>query len=319
MFITKLMQYGQLNFDEISGKPLSGDRSWENCHRAFLKYRGKAIDGETMEYLCLHLSWYLASWGMLRNSFLRRYSHKIHEPVIRLIYDPEWDDLWDLDFARVSEKKYADAVLKLSQALNDIYGKLPDNTDQSITDTLQTKILLGTLGCVPAFDTYLKSALKNAPDGAGLGSTRYTAETLTALGAFYAAHKSEFEGKQREWNNFIKRERQAEEQIEYPSAKVLDMCLFQYGFFADWVAHHARAFLEKKGKKLDARKIECRKNVALLRAICLTYLLGDGAVDTAGMSPTDLTLLSDGVKDLDATLQTLVKQKKHQNFKKYME
>lgn len=319
MFLTKLTQYGQMNFDEISGKPLSGDRSWENCHRAFLKYRGRTLDNEAMEYLCLQLSWYLASWGMLRNSFLRHYSHKIHESAIRLVYDPEWNGLWDLDFARVSEKRYADAVLRLSQALNGIYGELPENTDQSITDTLQTKILLGTLGCVPAFDTYLKSALKNAPDGTGLGSTGYTLETLIALGRFYAAHRSVFDGLRGKWNASIRRERPMEEQIEYPSAKTLDMCLFQYGFFADWVGHHARVFFEKKGRKLDGRKIECRENMALLRAICLTYLLGDGTPDTVGMPPTDLALLREGVKDLDATLQTLVEQKKYRNFRKYME
>ena len=94
--------------------------SWEYCHEAFRLNRRPQIDA-TIDYLCLHLAWYLASWGMLRNSFLMQKDYKIHADVVRLIYQPEWDDLWDLSPEKLSQEYYADRIMKLSESITEAY------------------------------------------------------------------------------------------------------------------------------------------------------------------------------------------------------
>ena len=42
--------------------------SWEHCYSEFLNARNrKEYSDDDIDYLCLHLSVYLASWGMYRN------------------------------------------------------------------------------------------------------------------------------------------------------------------------------------------------------------------------------------------------------------
>ena len=76
-------------YDSMEDDPHHRYLAWEYCHEAFRLNRRPQIDA-TIDYLCLHLAWYLASWGMLRNSFLMQKDYKIHADVVRLIYQPEW-------------------------------------------------------------------------------------------------------------------------------------------------------------------------------------------------------------------------------------
>ena len=66
-------------------------KSWEHCYNAFKKYRK---DESKTELLCLHLSCYLASWGMLRNSELMNYDYFVHKPFIEEISKPKYDELY---------------------------------------------------------------------------------------------------------------------------------------------------------------------------------------------------------------------------------
>lgn len=50
-------------------------RSWEHCYNAF--HDNRHLPDKT-EFLSLHLAWYLASWGMLRNSFLMERDYLVH-------------------------------------------------------------------------------------------------------------------------------------------------------------------------------------------------------------------------------------------------
>jgi hypothetical protein len=60
-------------------------RSWEHCYTAFCKLHN---DPEKIDLLCLHLSCYLLSWGMFRNSFLRNFDFLVHKTaVIELTID----------------------------------------------------------------------------------------------------------------------------------------------------------------------------------------------------------------------------------------
>ena len=106
--------------------------------------------------------------------------------------------------------------MKLSESITEAYVASGAGVP---TDTLLTKILLGTVGCVPAYDRYFKKALADT----GAASQVFSAKSIRTLGNLYLAHKDEFE----------KLRKHCGSRIEYPAAKILDMCFFEYGFQRD--------------------------------------------------------------------------------------
>lgn len=213
--LAEAIQAGYECYDSMKDDPHHRYLSWEYCHEAFRLNRRPQIDA-TIDYLCLHLAWYLASWGMLRNSFLMQKDYKIHADVVRLIYQPEWDDLWDLSPEKLSQEYYADRIMKLSESITEAYVASGAGIP---TDTLLTKILLGTVGCVPAYDRYFKKALADT----GAAPQVFSAKSIRTLGNLYLDHEDEFE----------KLRKHCGSRIEYPVAKILDMCFFEYGFQRD--------------------------------------------------------------------------------------
>lgn len=213
--LAEAIQAGYECYDSMKDDPHHRYLSWEYCHEAFRLNRRPQIDA-TIDYLCLHLAWYLASWGMLRNSFLMQKDYKIHADVVRLIYQPEWDDLWDLSPEKFSQEYYADRIMKLSESITEAYVASGAGIP---TDTLLTKILLGTVGCVPAYDRYFKKALADT----GAAPQVFSAKSIRTLGNLYLDYEDEFE----------KLRKHCGSRIEYPAAKILDMCFFEYGFQRD--------------------------------------------------------------------------------------
>ena len=213
--LAEAIQAGYECYDSMKDDPHHRYLSWEYCHEAFRLNRRPQIDA-TIDYLCLHLAWYLASWGMLRNSFLMQKDYKIHADVVRLIYQPEWDDLWDLSPEKLSQEYYADRIMKLSESITEAYVASGAGIP---TDTLLTKILLGTVGCVPAYDRYFKKALADT----GAAPQVFSAKSIRTRGNLYLDHEDEFE----------KLRKHCGSRIEYPAAKILDMCFFEYGFQRD--------------------------------------------------------------------------------------
>lgn len=213
--LAEAIQAGYECYDSMKDDPHHRYLSWEYCHEAFRLNRRPQIDA-TIDYLCLHLAWYLASWGMLRNSFLMQKDYKIHADVVRLIYQPEWDDLLDLSPEKLSQEYYADRIMKLSESITESYVASGAGIP---TETLLTKILLGTVGCVPAYDRYFKKALADT----GAAPQAFSAKSIRTLGNLYLDHEDEFE----------KLRKHCGSRIEYPAAKILDMCFFEYGFQRD--------------------------------------------------------------------------------------
>lgn len=169
-----------------------------------------------LAFLCLHLAWYLASWGMLRNSFLMQKDYKIHAAVVTLVYQPEWEMLWDISADKLAQEWYANRIMQLCEAITEAYVASGAGIP---TETLLTKILLGTIGCVPAYDRYFKKALSLT----GAAQQSCNARSLMALGKLYIDHRDEFEALRKHCS----------ERVEYPAAKVIDMCFFEYGLRND--------------------------------------------------------------------------------------
>ena len=209
--VTQVIAYGKVFYDGIAADSNHRYLSWEHCHEAFKQHRQQQ-DEATIDYLCLHLAWYLASWGMLRNSFLMQKDYKIHAPIVKLLFEEQWSQLWDIEPEKMADEFYAKEIIRLCEAIKTAYAGLNAGIP---TDTLLTKILLGTIGCVPAYDRYFKKAVSTT----GAAKQNLTAKSIMMLGKLYVDNNREFEELRQHCSG----------RVIYPAAKILDMCFFEYG------------------------------------------------------------------------------------------
>jgi len=127
--------------------------------------------------------------------------------VEALIYSPA--ELWELDAEAYSDAA-SDSILSF---VWDLRGALPDGA----SDILVTKIMLGTMGCVPAFDTYFK---------AGFGVTILGRKALRKVGQFYRDNAEVIEAHRERTFDF---DTGAATERRYTRAKVIDMIFFSEG------------------------------------------------------------------------------------------
>lgn len=138
--------------------PNSRFRSWDHCYDFFRKHRKNLRQVE--EDAALHLGFYLASWGMYRGSgFLLQHTYRIHKHVIRaLASSKDFLHLQQHDVGTcVSDVNLMTNIMNLVCLVRNAYP----NLNKKPTDTLVTKILLGTVGCLPARDTYFGKGFKD--------------------------------------------------------------------------------------------------------------------------------------------------------------
>jgi hypothetical protein len=137
--------------------PTERNVSFDHCFNYFQSYREAGYTHDlassgNVQLSCLHLGFYLASWGMLRNSKLLRKNAKYLVPVVEVIATAD-ASLWDIDADCYSSTN----IQRLRELANKICTALPG---VSGTDTLKTKIMLGVFGSVPAFDTTFRRGCK---------------------------------------------------------------------------------------------------------------------------------------------------------------
>ena len=196
--------------------------SWEHCYSYFQSHRQNPSE-EEIDFMCLHLAWYLASWGMLRGgAFLLWKDYKVHLPVVKLLLSEEYSELNHCTPEYLANESTAEKILTLADHIVSIYWDITAETGEGkkASDTLVTKILLGTLGCTPAYDRYFKSGLSLS----GVAHQSFGKRSLLELACYYIQHKDKMES----FRNKI-----SENRVEYTPMKVIDMCFWQVGFDAD--------------------------------------------------------------------------------------
>jgi len=142
--------------------------SWEHCYRQFIKaHNQKGLTDEDIDYLSLHLAFYFASWGMLRgSSFLLQKDYKVHIDIIKELFKPCYDNLWGVRCIELQEHQNLDSLMELIKKIKAIYAAKKKNvgkTDTAISDILVTKVLLGTLGCIPAYVSISTPSFSSLP------------------------------------------------------------------------------------------------------------------------------------------------------------
>jgi hypothetical protein len=125
----------------------------------------------------------------------------------------------------VQDATTAELILSLAQEIRHTYGSQikavngePLDEPFEPTDTLITKILLGTIGCTPACDDlFIRGFRHKRLEYPGL-----KAPFLHTVFGFYSDHQKAFEKAQRQ----IKRR----SHITYPPMKLVDMYFWQIGY-----------------------------------------------------------------------------------------
>lgn len=137
-------------------------QSWEYCYGFFRNYKKIRNSDDLLDSAALHLGFFLASWGMFRgSSFLLQTNYKYYIPVMRVLMEPKYDDLWDADWLDVKKRAtLLNLLFDLNQELRDVMKKKNGFNHKEPSDTLVTKIIMATMGCVPAYDRYFKAGLK---------------------------------------------------------------------------------------------------------------------------------------------------------------
>lgn len=217
--VNLIRAYFEQNMSDPHGRYLS----WEHCYKAFLENRD-ANDEQAINHLALHLAFYLASWGMYRgSSFLLQKDYKVHIPVVKIIQEKKYDPLVGICAKDLCKEQNLALLEDIGERICECYaaeGPAIDGKVNAASDTLITKILLGTLGCVPAYDRYYKESVKKYH----ISSGKYNSDSVYRVAKFYCDHEDEFERLRLELS---------ERRIEYPPMKLMDMCFWQDAYISD--------------------------------------------------------------------------------------
>ena len=219
--IDELINAAQTFYKDARANENGRSRSWEHCYRAFRDAR--TDPSPDYDHLSLHLAFYLASWGMYRGScFILQKDYKVHTPIVEEILKPEYDCLFGLACADLRENK-------VQEMLENVYGYIDDYFDQirekvvgrkvasPVSPILITKILMGTLGCVPAYDRFFQDGVATYK----VTTQEYSLDSVRKLAKFYEEHNDRLEAARRGMRT---------EDLVYPQMKLLDMGFWQTGF-----------------------------------------------------------------------------------------
>ena len=219
--IDELISAAQTFYEDACANENGRSRSWEHCYRVFRDARTDS--SPDYDYLSLNLAFYLASWGMYRgSSFLLQKDYKVLSPIVEKVLKPEYDCLFGIACADLRESEVQGSLEKLNKYIAAHFGPIRDEVAgrkvvSSVSPVLITKILMGTLGCVPAYDRFFVDGIKKYK----VTTQEYTPESVRRLVDFYEEHNDRLEEARRGMRVG---------DLIYPQMKVLDMGFWQIGF-----------------------------------------------------------------------------------------
>lgn len=194
--------------------------SFDYCYNYFNSYSDKSELAlpENLEKSCLHLGFYLASWGMFRNSKLMQKSIHFYIPIIKWLANECPADIWSIDVNNYNEENISLLTITYN-TLDDLLANINKNKR-----TLITKIMLGIFGNCPAFDDYFTETFRKCY-GQNTKYRSFNSISLLAIKQFYDDNENLIEELRQGCRtfNFLTRE---ETIILYTRAKIIDMIGF---------------------------------------------------------------------------------------------
>jgi hypothetical protein len=194
-------------------------RSWEHCFDYFRRVTPNGIQADR-HHAALQLGFYLASWGMYRGStFALQYDYTIHLGIVDCLASPEFTPLWQEEFGCTDEDIHllptiSDSIKAITQA----YRPFAKALDKNISDTLVTKVLLGTMGCLPACDELFKLGFC----ASGFSYSYLNQKFVKRVFTFCRDNCDELRAEQERINQ--------SSPVHYPLMKIVDMYFWQIGY-----------------------------------------------------------------------------------------
>ena len=124
------------------------------------------------------------------SSFLLWKDYLIHKDVVKKLLKNK--DIQRLNFSSVHDADIK-RIVDLSEWIKQWYRsniKTVNGEARTVnaTDTLVTKILLGTLGCIPAYDRYFIDGMRKS----GIGYSKLSTSNLKSIVEYYKTYQTEF-------------------------------------------------------------------------------------------------------------------------------
>ncbi len=231
-------------------------KTWNDCHKCFgdihgsLKKSGysRTLSPDEEEKARLYLMNYLASWGMYRgSSFVLQYDSNIYKDIIDIIFDKDYNVLWDLKYEDLKQNTSDVIIGKVCKIFNAIEKKLDEkriftmvekvdwfnqykknkaknnNTSNTkVSRTLVSKILLGTICCMPALDTNFNAIVGHTDKPLDETYLQFLFEMILKKG-----NSDDFDLKNNK-NDYVFKEL-SKTYPEIPLMKIVDMAFFTIG------------------------------------------------------------------------------------------
>lgn len=211
-------------------------QSWEHCFSFFQNaFISKSISNEQKDHLSLHLAFYLASWGMYRgSSFILQKDYKVFYPIIDLLFSQKDNfnqskiksllERGDSESIRLFSIEHFNLDQNLNTLLKNIKISVKDNISDRVSATLKTKIILGTLGSIPAYDRFFQTGLKEQ----NLIKS-YSKNGIYKMLLFAKSNLNELNMVKRKISS-IQNDNSNLNKLDYPYMKIIDMYFWKIGF-----------------------------------------------------------------------------------------
>jgi len=153
------------------------------------------------------------------SSFLLWKDYLIHKEAVKELFRHK--ELQKLDFLSIGDSDLRN-IIDLSKWIKKWYKdniKIRNGQSRNInvTDTLVTKILLGTIACVPAYDRYFIDGMRKS----GISYSKLSISNLRSIVEFYRTNQEEFI---RARDDIYKKTN-----VYYPAMKLVDMYFWEIG------------------------------------------------------------------------------------------
>lgn len=212
----EMLQEAFEKFITERNKPHSRFLSWEHCIGQFADaFKSGKRDDATVDYLSLHLGFFLASWGMIRGSTkLLWHDYKVHEPVVKTILS--YSDLYGKDLQDFRNPQTLGRFGELYKEIVAYCKQFSTNGDKA-SETLVGKIIMGTLGIAPAYDKFVKKAVKKY----GISQGKFNTKAFEQFARYFTENFADITNKMT---------KEAQELCQhYTRAKVIDSILWFIG------------------------------------------------------------------------------------------
>ena len=151
--------------------------------------------------------------------------YKVLSPIVEEVLKPEYDCLFGVACADLRKLEVQDSLEKLRKYIAKHFRPIRDEVAgrkvaSDVSPVLITKILMGTLGCVPAYDRFFQDGVATYK----VTTQEYSLESVRKLAKFYEAHNDRLEEARRGMRVG---------DLIYPQMKLLDMGFWQVGFEKD--------------------------------------------------------------------------------------